>query len=159
MTFIPADGQITSLQMLPNPLSGGEVMEIVQPGTAALGNSYQVTTSELASFFAASSASIEVILGDATAISPYLIKPADGVLLFNKIIGTPSYVLAPIASAMSTLSPILIKDLLGDAATNNITINFTGGQLCDGQPAVLVDNAYGWVRIVPAPGGAAWYQA
>ena len=52
--FIPADGRITSLQSLPIPLTGGEVIEIVSPGTAAAGNNYQVLLSVLAAFFSTS---------------------------------------------------------------------------------------------------------
>ena len=49
--FIPVDGRITSLQTLPTPLTGGEVLEIVSPGNAAAGNNYQVLLSVLAAYF------------------------------------------------------------------------------------------------------------
>ncbi len=51
--FIPLDGRITSLQVLVPALAGDEVMEIVSPGNAAEGNSYQVSTDVLAAFFGA----------------------------------------------------------------------------------------------------------
>ena len=52
--FIPLDGRITSLQVLPIALTGGEVLEIVSPGNAATGNNYQVMLSVLAAFFSTS---------------------------------------------------------------------------------------------------------
>jgi len=56
---------------------------------------------------------------------------------------------------------ILIKDLKGDAATNPITINFTGGELCDGLTSgqISIQNPYGWVTIAPVPGASAWYMS
>lgn len=159
MSFTPVDGQITSLEQLNLPLTGGEVMEIVSPGNAAQGNSYQVTLTQMAGFFSANPATTEVILSGATSINPYLILPNDGIILFNKTAGSASFTIAPLASSMFSTNPILIKDLKGDAATNPITISFTGIQLCDGLASIVISNDYGWTRITPAPGGAAWYQS
>lgn len=49
--FTPLDGRMTSFQTLPFPLTGGELMWVVSPGTAAQGNLYNVQTSTLATFF------------------------------------------------------------------------------------------------------------
>ena len=159
MVTTPQDGQITSLTSLGGPLTGSEVMEIVSPGNAAQGNSYQVTLSVLATFFAVTTGTIEVITAGATFASPYLILPTDGTLLFDKTVGAPSYAQAPLAASMLLTGAIIIKDLKGDAATNNITVVFTSGELCDGQSQVVVNNDYGWVRITPTPGGGSWFQS
>jgi hypothetical protein len=158
-TFVPLDGRLTSLQVLNIPLGGGEVMEIVSPGTAAAGNNYQVTTAVLAAFFAAFQAlNREDITSGATLATPYNVLPTDTQLLLNKSIGSPSYVVFPSAGSMAYPFGVLVKDLKGDAATNNITISFSGGQLCDGQSSIVLQNNYDWVTINPAPGGGAWFM-
>ena len=158
MSFVPTDGQITSLQLLNLPLTGGEVQEIVSPGNANAGNSFQVTTAVLAAFYAAFSfLNTETITAGATLASPYDVETTDTRILFNKTIGSASYALLPAAASMAYPFPVLFKDLKGDAATNNITINFTGGQRCDGLTQLVISNAYGWVEVNPVPGGTAWY--
>ncbi len=155
----PADGQITSLTLLSPPLTGGEVQEIVSPGNAAAGNSYQVTIATLAAFYAAFPfLNTENITAGATLVSPYSVETTDTTILFNKTIGSASYALLPSAGSMLYPFPILFKDFKGDAETNIITISFTGGQLCDGQSQVTITNDYGWVRIAPGPAGGAWFQ-
>ena len=159
MAFVPADGMITSLQVLPIPLNGGEVQEIVSPGNSAEGNSYQVTTATLAAFYAAFPfLNTEIITAGATFASPYLVETTDTNILFNKTIGSASYATLPSSGSMAYPFPVLFKDIKGDAYTNNITINFTGGQECDGQTSVVINGAYGWARIAPIPSGSGWYQ-
>ena len=159
-TFIPVDGRLTSLQVLNTPLIGNEVMEIVSPGDPANGNNYQVTIQTLANFFAAvAPGDYTLILNGATIGSPYAIATTDTRILFNKTIASVSYATAPLASTMLLSSGILIKDLKGDANVNNITVTFTGGELCDGLSSIVIDTAYGWTTINPVPGGGAWYQS
>jgi hypothetical protein len=100
-----------------------------------------------------------VIVAGATLGSPYDLLPSDVAVLFKKSIGSASYAVLPLAADMDSLDPVLFKDVNGDAATNNITFSFSGGELCDGQSEVIVDSNYGWVRLAPLPGGGAWYQA
>ena len=160
VNFVPIDGRLTSLQLLNIALTGTEVMEIVSPGNAANGNNYQVTLNILAAFFAASSGiTTELITAGATLSSPYVIATTDTRILFNKTVSSTSYAVAPLASTMLFSAGVLIKDLKGDAATNNITVIFMGGELCDGASSVVIDTAYGWGTITPVPGGGAWYQA
>jgi hypothetical protein len=158
-SFVPVDGRLTSFMMLPVALAGGEVMYIVSPGNAAQGNSYQVTTATLAAFFAAFPfLNREDITAGATLATPYMVLPTDTQILLNKTIGSASYVTFPLASTMTYPFGVLVKDLKGDAATNNITIQFTGGQLCDGQSTVVMQNNYDWVTINPSPGGGSWFM-
>ena len=156
MTFVPVDGRITSLQALNLPLAGGEVMEIVSPGNANLGNNYQVTTAALAAFFAAFPFLDTTLV---TAGSTYNMLTTDTLILVDKTIGSPTSIVVPLAGSMAFPFPVTIKDGKGDAATNNITLTFTGGQLVDGQSSLVIDNAYGWVTINPFPvTGASWYE-
>jgi hypothetical protein len=100
-----------------------------------------------------------VIVAGATSGSPYDVLSTDVAVLFKKSIGSASYAVLPPAADMASLGPVLFKDVNDDAATNNITLSFSGGELCDGQSEVIVDSNYGWVRLAPLPGGGAWYQA
>ena len=156
--FIPLDGRITSQNVLGPPLTGGEVMEIVAPGNAAQGNTYQVTTDIIAAFAAAFPLlNTELITSGATLGSPYLAATTDTRILFRKTIGSPSYAMLPQASTMQYGQAILFKDLNGDAETNNITISFSNGELCDGLSEVVINNNYGWLTINPVPFGGSWY--
>lgn len=155
--FVPLDGRITSQNILDIPLDGSEVMEIVSPGNAATGNTYQVSTAVLADFFAATPGVTSIITAGATLGSPYLPTPGVVRVLFNKSVGAASYAQLPLAVSWGSTEGILFKDLKGDAFTNNITIEFTGGELCDGLSTVVIGNDYGWNRIYPVPGGGGWY--
>lgn len=159
-SFTPLDGRLPSFQTLNLPLTGGEMMYIVSPGNNALGNSYNVLTSTLAAFFAAFPAlNRSVITSGATSGSPYLVQPTDTQVFFDKGIGSASYATLPLAASMNYPFGVLFKDWKGDAATNSISINFSGGQTCDGQTQVTIQNAYGWVWLAPGPevvGATGW---
>lgn len=159
-TFVPVDGRITSLQSA-GTLLGDEVFEVVQPGNAAKGNSFQVTLLTIAGFFVTNPFlnSAVVITSGATLASPYLVQSLDTRILFNKTVGAASYATCPLASAMTYKNGIFFKDLKGDADTNPITINFTSGQLCDGLSDVTITVPYGYIEIFPTPAGTAWYIA
>lgn len=157
--FTPVDGRLTSLQVLDIALTGDEVMEIVSPGNAEEGNNFQVTVAVLGAYFATfATSNTVVIISGATVGSPYDILPTYSRILLNKTVGSASFLIAPDADTIP-LAGILIKDLKGDAFTNNITISFTGGELCDGQSTVVIDNDYGWATINPTPGGGSWYRS
>lgn len=157
-TEIPLDGRLTSLTPLNIALAGDEVMEIVSPGNAALGNNYKVTTAVLAAYFRSfSSLSTTVITSGATLVSPYGILITDTRILFNKTVPSASYAVAPLAVSMS--AGVFIKDFAGNADVYPIQVSFTGGELCDGQSTVTISNPYGWATINPTPGGGSWYAS
>lgn len=159
MTFVPLDGRLTSLQVLPTALNGGEVMYLVSPGTAALGNSYQVTTAVLGAYFSSFQfTSPTVITSGATLATPYNIKVSDTRILLNKTVNSASYLVAPLAASMLAPFPLLVKDFKGSAYTYPISINFTGGEFCDGQSTITIGGDYGWTTINPNVGGGGWYQ-
>lgn len=157
---VPPDGRLTSQQLLTTPLDGTEVMYIVSPGTAAAGNSYQVTTLFLATYFAAlPTINTTVITAGATLADPYDVLVTDSKILFNKTIQSASYAVLPLADSMTYPFEVLFKDIQGDAGTDPITITFTGGELCDGMSEIVIGNPYGWAAITPIPGGGGWYQS
>lgn len=156
---VPIDGRITSQNVLTAPLDETAVMEVVSPGNAANGNTYQVSLLTLAAFFASYPAlNTTIITTGATSIVPYAVLTTDTRILFNKTVGAASFVTCPLAANMQYQTGILFKDAKGDAATNTINIRFTAGELCDGQSVIVIGSNYGWVGIAPYPGGGAWYQ-
>jgi len=150
---IPANATILDLPQ-GVPLSGQEPIETVQNG-----QSVQVSAAAIAALGGGGSGGggTEIISFGATVSNPYLILPTDGKVLFNKSIGAPSFAQAGLSSLAN--GSVLIKDLKGDASSNPITVNFTSGELCDGQASVVIDTDYGWVTINPMLGGGSWYQS
>lgn len=97
-----------------------------------------------------------IIPSGATVGSPY--SPPAGVakVLFDKSIGAASFATLNLSATYLGL-PILFKDVKGDAATNNITISFSGGELADGLTNVVINVAYGAVWVNPLPGGGGFF--
>lgn len=158
--FTPLDGRITSQNTLLGPLTGGEVQEIVSPGTAANGNTYQIALQTTAAFYAAwPTLNAEKILAGASLASPYQVLTTDTRILFNKTVGAASYAVLPLAASMIYGQEVLFKDIKGDAGTNAITVTFTGGEKCDGLTQVQITQPYGWFRVTPTPGGGSWYMS
>ena len=89
-----------------------------------------------------------------TAAGAVTVLTTDSRILINKTVGAATSVVMP--SSVTVVSPILVKDLKGDAATNNITITFTGGQLADGLASVVISVNYGAYWFNPLSSGG-WY--
>ena len=49
--------------------------------------------------------------------------------------------------------PLTIQDISGNAASNNVTINFTGGQTASGLASLSITTNYGIRRLMPKFGG------
>jgi hypothetical protein len=98
-----------------------------------------------------------VITGGATSISPFQVVLGTGVVLIKQGGSTPSWVQFPLAP--TTPTSVLVKDIKGDAFTNNTTIQFSGTEKCDGLPTVVLGNNYAWATINSIPGGGGWYQS
>jgi hypothetical protein len=76
--------------------------------------------------------------------------------------GAAAYIKLPSASSMTAAAlavGVLVKDLNGIASTSNITVEFTGGELCDGNATVTIGTDYGWATMNPVPGANAWYRS
>lgn len=85
------------------------------------------------------------------AMSPYLAKATDRVILVDTSGGAVSIVL-PLASSRGGLD-LEVKDDTGFADANNITVSFTGGEKRDGVAPVIINNPFGYARFNPQTGG------
>ena len=162
ITNLPADGRLTSQTVLTTGLTGNEVMYIVSPGNAQLGQSYQVTTLFLATYFAAFPTINTTII---TAGTVYNVLTTDTRILVDKTIGSATSIVLPLAATMQYPLGVFIKDLKGDSETNPITVTFSGGQLADGFNSFVINNPFGFIALNPIPGAVgtpgtnAWYQS
>jgi hypothetical protein len=159
MATVPVDGRLTSFSLFSGPFDGSELFYIVAPGNAAQGNSFGVTADTVAAFMAAFPAlNTTIITSGATLATPYPALPGDTKILFNKTLGSASYTMMPSSNTYG--QTVLIKDIKGDAFTNNITIQFPVGVTCDGQSALSINSNFGWIEITPIPSpGSNWYQS
>jgi hypothetical protein len=133
-------------------LTATDVFIVVQGGTTK-----QVPLSTLAaSINPGSPGSTAIILSGATSGSPYAPPAGVAKVLLDKTVGAASYVQFNLSSTYDGL-PVLVKDIKGDAATNNITISFSGGEEADGLADVVIDVAFGAVWVNPLPGGGGFY--
>lgn len=133
-------------------LTADDNFVIVQGGTTK-----RAPLSLIASFInpAGTGASVIITTG-ATVGVPYTVTTGISKVLVDKTVGAASYILLNQASTYGGL-PILIKDIKGDAATNNIHISFSNGELIDGLSQLLLTTNYAWVQITPFPLGGGWY--
>lgn len=144
-------GQMTDLPAYPGgDFAGGELFEIVSPGTAAAGINYRITAAVLA-------AKLQILIG---AGSPTFVDDAP---LYNSV-ATDTRILvrntAPLSTSIVLLGaaayslPILVKDLTGLATdVNPITVTFTGGETMDGLAQVQIMNPYGYFWFNPLAAG------
>lgn len=96
---------------------------------------------------AAVGASIVVTSG----MSPYT-PPATITDLLVDTTGGAVTITLPLAAARGGLG-LLIKDVAGNAAVNNITINPTAPETVDGLSTIVISNPYGFFRASPKTGG------
>ena len=140
MTDLPAYGQ--------GSFSGTELMEIVSPGTAALGVNYAITT-ELLALYLLNVATIPTIIQNEAVYDS--VATDTRILVKNSGAFTTGIVLL---TAQSYAQPILVKDLSGFASdVNPITVTFSGGQTMDGMTSVSITNPYGWYWFNPLAAG------
>lgn len=83
--------------------------------------------------------------------SSYDAQPNDQRILVNKTIGSVTAILLPLG--VNKNGPVLVKDLKGDAATNPITVTFTGNEQADGLGTVTINVNYGAYWFNPLTGG------
>ena len=147
-------GQMTDLPAYPpgRTPDGTELLEIVAPGNAADGVNYAIPISTLSLIIVPYVNTI--ITTGATIGSPYQVPTDVSRALFNKTVGSATYVVFDASANYG--QPVLIRDLKGDADVNNITISFTGGELCDGLTTLVISNPYGGYILNPLASG--WYM-
>jgi hypothetical protein len=141
-------GQMTDLPAY--PFASGAVdftglMEIVSPGTAAAGVNYGITLAQL-TLIAGSGGTPTIITSGAS----YTSVQTDTRILIKKTIGSPTSV--TLLGGASYFQPVLVKDLKGDAFTNNITVNFPGTYDGIASPLKITSN-FGWIWFNPLPTG------
>jgi hypothetical protein len=148
--FVPLDGRTTSQNVLLGPLDPTAVLDIVSPGNATAGNSFQVSLATLATFFG-------------SFINPTIIKTGTS----YASVGTDTRILLELGAASaftitllassSYTQPILVKDVFGTVSeSDELTILFSGGQTADGQTSVVLRDAYAGIWLNPLTAGN-WY--
>lgn len=98
-----------------------------------------------------------------TAAGTVTIATTDAIILLNKTVGEPTNIALP-ASSVRLGVPVTVKDLKGDANTNNITFVPAAGETIDGfsaaaaaaNGAALIDVNYGKKTLYPLTSGG-WY--
>lgn len=137
---------MTDLPPYPGTVDLTALFEIVSPGTAKDGVNYSITLSKLALLIN------ETIFAPTfvTSGSTYNSVSSDTRILVNKTIGSPTSIV--LLGAASYLQPVLIKDIKGDAFTNNITVSFAGTYDGIASPLRITTN-YGWIWMNPLPNG------
>lgn len=146
-------GQMTDLPEYTGAFDGTALLEMVSPGDVAEGVNYSITLDLLASFIIAGTSAPTIITAGATVGSPYVALVTDYRILLDKTTPSPSYV--NIGGGAGRSAPIMVRDLLGDADVNNITITFTGTADGNASPIVISNPYGGWV-FNPLPNGN-WY--
>ena len=121
-------------------------MEVVQPNVA----NYSITTALLAALLNAYAYVNTIVKSGAT----YNVKTTDTRVLINKTVGSSTSVVLGLSANQPV--PVLVRDLKGDASSNNITVTFTGGQLCDGQSSFVITTDFGGFVFNPLATGG-WY--
>lgn len=147
-------GQYSQLPVFPSSSFSGT--ELFALAIARVAN-YSITSEKLgtllAPFVGPASYVNTIITSGATLGTPYTVPVTVTRALFNKTVGAATGVLFGLSGIYT--QPILIRDLKGDADVNNITINFSGGQLCDGLDTLTIANPYGGYVLNPLSSG--WY--
>lgn len=96
---------------------------------------------------------------EVTAAGAVTVGVDDEIILMNKIVGAATNLNFP-AAATYIGQGISIKDIKGDAGTNNLTPVFNGAETCDGLPGTdyVININYGDQGVFrPLPSGAGWY--
>lgn len=93
---------------------------------------------------------------EVTSAGDITVAGGDDIIGVNKASGAATNINLGLASARSG-KPITVKDIKGDAASNNITFVFSGGELVDGMASLVIATNYGWFTLYPRTGG--WYLA
>ncbi len=146
-------GQMTDLPEYDGAFDETALLELVSPGNPEEGVNYSITLQLLSSFIIAGMSLPTIITTGATLGDPYVAETTDFRILLNKTVASDSYV--DIGGGADRDSPVMVKDLKGDADTNNITVSFTG--TCDGNASpIVISAAYGGWTFNPLADGN-WY--
>jgi len=140
---------------IPGGASGGAASEIDNDSSVdgvTVKDALEELAAEINAVVSAGLAYREVtVAGDIT------VGVSDQIIGVNKTVGQATNVLLGTAAARAGV-PVTIKDIKGDAATNNITPVASGGELCDGRPLsdFAITTNFGTAKLYPRLG--AWYS-
>lgn len=135
-------GQMTDLPEYAGGYDPTALIEMVAPGTVAEGINYSVTLAFLLALIIEGSTTPTIITTGATLGDPYEAETTDNRILLNKTVASASYV--DIGGGADRTSPVMVKDMKGDAATNNISVSFTGTVDGNASPIVISADYGGW---------------
>lgn len=79
----------------------------------------------------------------------------DTLILVNKTVGQATAVTLPASS--TKVGPVIVKDLKGDAETNNITVDVDGGGTIDGAASKILRSNYECRRFDPIPDNSGYF--
>ena len=136
-------------------LTGADAFIVVQGGTTKQ-VPFSTMVSALNTGTPGSAGTTVIVLSGATMGSPFVVTPGVARVLFDKSAGAASFVMFGLSATYLGI-PILVKDIKGDAATNNINISFSGGETADGLSNIVINVAFGAVWVNPLPGGGGFY--
>jgi hypothetical protein len=133
---------------------GTELFEIVSPGIRGSSANYKITAAQLAALIPKFGYVNTIITTGATVGNPYLVPITVNRVLLAK--AAPSASEVQFGPSASYPGPVLVKDLLGDADVNPITVTFAAGEECDGLASVQIGVSYGAYVFNPLASGG-WY--
>lgn len=88
------------------------------------------------------------------AAGSVIVDPNDTFIAVNKTVAAATTVVFPLSANKN--GDCVIKDGKGDSDTNNISITFTGGQLCDTLATIVIATPFDEFRLTPNPNGGYW---
>lgn len=135
--------QIPQLPTVPS-LALDAALEAVQAGVSVQINVAQILG--LITSFSFGALPFRVVTSDAN--SNFL--ATDTVLLINKTVAGPTSVLLPASPLLTAVYTrlIVVKDMKGDAGTNNITLDAGSGHLINGQQTLVMNANYGTTMLI-----------
>lgn len=98
-------------------------------------------------------ATLVVTVDGIVVASPYAVGFTDQRVLVNRAAGFTGATSIILPKGAQKQGPVLVKDLKGDAATNNITVTFALGESADGLTSVVIKVAFGAYWFNPLSGG------
>lgn len=133
---------------------GTELFEIVSPGIPGSSANFKITVAQMQALFGAFSYVNTIVTTGATVGNPYIVPTTVNRVLIAKAASSASEV--QLGASASYPGPVLVRDLIGDADVNPITVTFTGGEECDGLASVQIGTDYAGYWFNPLKSGG-WY--
>lgn len=141
---------ITSLPLAIN-LTGDDDFVIVQGGTTK-----RVLFQTITNQISPGGNVPAVVTSGATIGTPFVVPVGVNEVLVNKTVGAATWIQFSLAATYGARA-ILVKDIKGDAGTNNITIQFSGGELAEGLATIVLSTNYASIRLTPLVGGGGFF--